>query len=246
MTADGATLAWAQSTGSQMQMWTLDLQHSAAPALLTTDTGSAVLNGAPDDLVIGAGRLYWTATPADDGNSTEVRSVALTGGPVTVHKQPGSWQLTTWPWLVNGADSPRGTTALDNLSTGQVVTVSGGDLETVHCTPAWCLVVSVSDGAYRVEVRHPDGTASQTVASGQIVPTIADIVALNRFVVLSEAAAYSDLTGTRQILVFDLSTQHTINLSAAARTVSYSNGVLWWSTGTQASPVWHAVDLRTV
>jgi hypothetical protein len=59
-------------------------------------------------------------------------------------------------------------------------------------------------------------------------------------------ASYTDLTGTEQLLVYDLDTRRTVRVSAAARTAAFSAGVLWWTTGTQDAPVWPALDLVTV
>jgi hypothetical protein len=242
--ANGDTLAWAESTGRGQQLWTINLRDGRPARELTADTGQAVLDGSPYDLVIANSRVYWTAKAP---GVTEIRSVALTGGPVDVHPEPGNWTLSTWPWLVNGSGDVLGTTAMRDMTTDRDVPVSGGgDRQTTHCDPTWCVVTSLADGGDRIDVMHPDGTARQVVSSGQVAPGIDDIVALDRYVVVTQVAAYSDLTGTRQVAVFDLGTQRMISISAGALTVAYSDGVLWWSTGTQDSPVWHAIQLPTV
>ena len=69
---------------------------------------------------------------------------------------------------------------------------------------------------------------------------------LDRFEVLSQQTAVSDLTGHLQLLVYDVTTRSTVEISPDAFDVSYRAGVLWWSTGTQQSFLRHAVDLRTV
>jgi hypothetical protein len=170
--------------------------------------------------------------------------VALTGGPVQVQPEPGRWALSAWPWLVNGGGDAAGTTALRNLDTGRDTVVAVADArQTAHCDPTWCVVVSLSAGGYQVEVVHPDGTGRRTVTTGQVAPELGDLVALDRYVVLAQVSSYTDLTGTRQVLVYDLTTQRMIQLTAGARTVSYGNGVLWWTTGTRDAPVWHALEL---
>ena len=244
LTAAGDVLAWAESTGQNQQLWTINLRDGRPARELTADTGQAVLNGSAYDLLIANSRVYWTATAP---GVTEIRSVALTGGPVDVRPETGNWTLSAWPWLVNGSGDVLGTTAMRDMVTGRDVPISGGgDRQTTHCDPVWCVVTSLADGGDRIDVMHPDGTGRQVVASGQVAPGIDDTVALERYVVVSQVSAYSDLTGTRQLVVFDLNTQRMVSISAGARTVSYTDGVLWWSTGTQDSPVWHALQLPTV
>jgi hypothetical protein len=240
----GDALVWAEDSSGSRRLWTVSLRAPASPRQLTTQTGAAILNGTPYDLVIADGRVYWAAADPQRPDLTEIRSVALTGGPVDVRQETGSWTLSSWPWLVNGSGDTAGTTDLLNMVTDRDVAIGiAGDRETAHCDPTWCLVVSLSADGYRVEVVHPDGTARRTVTTGQIAPELGDLVALGRYIVLAQVSSYTDLTGTRSVLVYDLSTQRMVQLSSGARTVAYSNGVLWWSTGTRDAPVWHAIDL---
>jgi hypothetical protein len=242
--SSGDVLAWAEGRNDPVQLWTVNLRDGRPARELTGDTGQAILNGTPHDLLIAHDRLYWTAAVAEP-NVTEIRSVALTGGPVQVRTESGTWDLSTWPWLVNGRGDPTGATQLRNMITGRDVAVSRNSRQATHCDPTWCVVVALSGDGYQIDITHPDGTGRLAVASGQVSPAIDDQVALGRFVVMSQVAPYSDLTGTRQLLVFDLATRRTVEVSPAARTVSYSDGVLWWSTGTQDAPVWHTLALPT-
>jgi hypothetical protein len=75
---------------------------------------------------------------------------------------------------------------------------------------------------------------------------VADVAVLDRFEVLSQQTAVSDLTGHIQLLIYDVTARSTVEISPDAFDVSYRAGVLWWSTGTQQSFLRHAVDLRTV
>jgi hypothetical protein len=250
-TSAGDIVAWAETTsGGHAQLWTVNVRDNRPARLLTADTGEAVLNGSPHDLVIANDRLYWTASDPQHRDLTEVRSVALTGGSVTIVTEPGTWDLSVWPWLVDGRGDTNGTTQLRDLLTNRVVKVPTAPRQTTHCDPTWCVQVSLSSeavGGYDIDVVHPDGSGQLTVASGQVAAANFDVVALERFVVISQVTTtYTDLTGTNQLVVFDLSTRRTVVVSAAARTSAYSGGVLWWTTGTQDAPVWHALDLRTV
>jgi hypothetical protein len=242
------TLAWAETShGAHVQLWTVNVRDGQPARLVTDDTGDAVLNGSPYDLLIADGRLYWTASDAQHHDLTEIRSVALTGGSVSVLTEPGAWSLSVWPWLVDGREDTTGTTQLRNLLTNRVVPVATAPRHTTHCDPIWCVQVALADAGYQIDVVRPDGSARLSVARGPVSPAIFDVVALERFVVISQVtASYSDLTGTDQLLVYDLATRRTVEVSAAARTASCSAGVLWWTTGTQDAPVWHALDLRTV
>jgi hypothetical protein len=246
-TLAGDVLAWAEDeAGGHLGLWTINLRDGRPARQLTADTGAAVLDGSPYDLVIKSDRLYWAATSAERRDVTEIRSVALTGGPVDVHTEPGTWELSTWPWLVNGLGDPTGTTAVENILTHQNLAIPRDIHRSTHCSPTWCEVVSPVGDGFHVELMHPDGTSREPVAHGTALPALAEVAALDRFEVLSQIDLYSDLTGTKQLLVFDIATQRTVDVSRGTWSVSYNNGLLWWSTGTQETPIWHALDLRTV
>jgi hypothetical protein len=154
----GDVLVWAEGTArGGTQMWKVNLRDGRPAQKLTSDTGSAAFYHSQYDLVVNAGRLYWVASRNDD--VTEVRSVALTGGPVQTRAVPGDWQLSAWPWLVNGITAATGTTLLRNLNTDRNLAISGtGSRSTTQCSPLWCQVVTLSrDGYNRIDLMHPDG-----------------------------------------------------------------------------------------
>ena len=93
---------------------------------------------------------------------------------------------------------------------------------------------------------HPDGTARELVADGTALPRSPRWRRWTASRCCRRLDPYSDLTGTKQLLVFDIATRRTVEVSRGTRTVSYNGGMLWWSTGAREAPVWHAVDLRTV
>jgi hypothetical protein len=246
-TLAGDVLVWAEdAAGGHLELWTIDLGDGSAARRLTADTGAAALGGSPHDLVVADGRLYWAAPPATGRGSTEIRSVPLTGGPVDVRIQPGTWELSAWPWLVNGIGDSGTTTALRNMVSDRDLTVPKVGRQSTYCSPAWCEAVSLSGDGYRIELMHPDGTARDPIASGTALPAGADVALLDRFVVLAQVDPYSDLTGTKQLLVFDIATRRTVEVGRGTRTVSSGGGLLWWSTGTQQAAVWHVLDLRTI
>jgi hypothetical protein len=195
--------------------------------------------------VIADGREHWVA--AGRGEVTELRSVALAGGPVEVRDQPGTWALSAWPWIVDGVTAAGGATQLLNLTTGQTLKAPSSSRGVTACSPAWCQLVSLTKtGDSRIEVMHPDGSARRTAAEGTAATVISDPVVLDRFEVFSQQTGTSDLTGDIQLMAYDVRTRSLIEVSPDAFAVSYRAGVLWWSTGSQDSFVRHALDLRTV
>lgn len=246
-TRAGDLLAWVEDTSAgRRQLWSINLRQPQPARQLTADLGDAVLNGVPHDLVIAGGRLYWTAGTPQHRDTTEIRSIALAGGPTTTRVEPGQWHLSAWPWLANGAGQPAGTTALTNMTTHQTITVPGTGLHTTTCDPVWCQIVTLTrDLAPRTDLMHPDGSTRLHIP-GVTVPATSDVAPLNRFEILSATGPYSNATGTSQLLIFDLATRRTVQISPAARGAAYNAGVLWWSTGPAGTSIWHTLDLRTI
>ncbi|HET9517925.1 MAG TPA: hypothetical protein VFO77_09395 [Actinoplanes sp.] len=249
LTADGDVLAWAETAaGGRTSMWTVDLRTGTAPRRLTSDTGKALFYDSQYDLVIADGRLHWAAAANSATDpSTEVRSVALTGGPVAVREEPGEWAMSAWPWLVDGFGDRTGTTRLRNMVTFKEVKVPGSGAELVTCSPAWCRVLVMQGGGLaRIDLMRPDGSDRVRAAGGTAAAAITDVAVLDRFEVLSETGPETDLTGTARLLVFDSATGGTVDLAPDAQSAAYRGGVLWWSTGDQDNTQWHTLDLRTV
>ncbi|GIE48597.1 hypothetical protein Ani05nite_21310 [Amorphoplanes nipponensis] len=243
----GDDLAWVESAdGGATELWTA--KTSGGPARrLTTDTGNAVFFGSQWDLVLAGGRVHWAAAGPGGEPTTEIRSVALTGGAVAVREEPGSWALTAWPWLTDGGGDQAGTTRLRNTETGRDTPVETSGPELITCAPAWCRVLVMNgDGLARIDLMHPDGSARRRIAGGAAGAAVPDVAVLDRFELLSETAPDSDLTGTAGLLVYDIKADRTVDVTPAADGVFCRNGVLWWATGDQDSLAWHTLDLRTV
>jgi hypothetical protein len=246
-TVAGDELAWAESTEkTRARMWAVNLRDGAPARRLTSDTGSALFYDSQYDTVIADGRLYWTAAGPDPEKATEIRSVALAGGPVQVNTEPGTWALSAWPWLVNGFADQTGTTRLRNMATHRDIAVNSSGVELTTCSPTWCRVMVMSGGGLaRIDLMHPDGTARRRIAGSAGTAAITDVAPLDRFEVLAEAGPNSDLTGTEQLLVYEIASRRTVDIDAEASAVFCRNGVLWWSTGNRDDTVWHTIDLRT-
>jgi hypothetical protein len=245
-TATGDELVWTESTDhSRTQIWALDLRAGTAARRLTTDTGDTVFYGSQYDLVEAQGRVYWTAS-GHDGQVTEIRSVALIGGPVRIRREQGSWALTAWPWLNQGGDQAAAI-RLRNMATNRDATVDATGAELSTCSPTWCRVLVMnSAGLARIDLMHPDGTARQRIAGSTATAAVVDVAELDRFEILSEAGPDSGLTGTARLLVYDIATKHTVDISADVNGAYSRGGILWWSTGDQDAVTWHSIDLRTL
>jgi hypothetical protein len=246
VTVSGDVVVWAEARGDQPpRLWSVNLRDGRPPRQLTADTGQSRFYQSDYDLVIADGRARWVA--ADDNDVTELRSVALTGGPVQVTAEAGTWQLSVWPWLVDGLTAASGTTRLRNVVTGRDVAVSPNRTAVTNCSPHWCRVVSLTgDGFPRIDLMHPDGTDRRKVAEGPVETAVADVGALDRFEVYAQTGGNADLTGNVQLMVYDIAGRRTVQISPDAANVAYRGGVLWWSTGSRDLFLRHSLDLRTI
>ena len=240
---DGTTVAWIESVGGRSEVWAATWTGPARR--LTADTGNVLTYSSQYDLVVADGAAHWVA--ADGDAATEVRSVPLAGGKVTVRTEPGVWSLTTWPWLVDGAGDRTGATGLRNPVTFKDVEVNTGGAELTTCSPAWCRVLVITGGGVaRIDAMRPDGKDRRRIAGSEATAALTDVAVLDRFEVLAEPRPDSDLTGTEALVVHDLTSRTTVELSAAVDGAFSRDGVLWWATGDQDDIRWHTLDLRTV
>jgi hypothetical protein len=242
--ADGVVV-WTESTnGSPVRLWALDTRGRTPARRVTADTGNAVFYGSGYDLVIAGGRVYWTAAGRDP-TVTEIRSVALTGGAVRIRRESGVWALSAWPWLTSGEQSL--TVRLVNLDTGRTIAVRGSGPELSTCGPTWCRVTVLNAGGQvRVDLMRTGGGDRRRIAGSTTSAAVTDVAVLDRFEILSEAGPDSAVTGTARLLVYDIATQRTVDVSAEVTGAFSRGGVLWWGTGEPDDLTWHTIDLRTV
>jgi hypothetical protein len=246
ITVSGDAVVWAEAHGDRpSHLWTVNLRDGRAPRQVTADTGQARFYQSDYDLVIADGRVRWVA--GADNDVTEVRSVPLTGGRVQVTAQTGTWQLSVWPWLVDGLTSASGASTLRNVVTGRNLAVSPSRTAVTNCSPHWCRVVSLTgDGFPRIDLMRPDGTDRRRVAEGLVETAVTDVGTLDRFEVYAQTGGNADLTGNVQLMVYDIAGRRTVQVSPDAANVVYRGGVLWWSTGSRQLFLRHSLDLRTV
>jgi hypothetical protein len=245
MTVSGDELIWAESSGSRpVEIWAVRRDGGDA-RLLTADTGNTLFYGNQYDLVVADGRVYWVAGEGD--KTTQIRSVALTGGDVKVREEQGRWAQSAWPWLTDDTGAQSGTVRMRDQTTGRDVRVPFSGAEWGMCGPAWCRVMVMNgEGLARIDLMRPDGSDRRRIAGPNTQAAVSDVAVLDRFEILSEPGPEFDVTGVAGLIVHDLRTGRTVTLSTAADLAATKDGVLWWSTGTRETAVWHTLDLRTI
>ncbi|MEJ2857082.1 MULTISPECIES: hypothetical protein [unclassified Saccharothrix] len=208
-----------------------------APTPVTADTGRVVVLESQYDLVVHDGRASWAAVVGED---TEVRTVALAGGPIGTVVLRGRYALTAWPWATAAEVEAAGSSRLADLRTGEVTTVRGEGVELVDCTPAWCRVqVLRQSGTARLDLMRPDGSSRRRVGGREVRSAVADVVLLDRFAVVVD-------DGRGVLALYDAVGDRTADLATGFGTVLARGSFVWWSTGDNTRLTWHALDLRTL
>lgn len=241
----GDTLAWAEtSIDKGTTMWALDLTSDAPPRPLTDDTGDVVFFVSDYDLVIEGDRLHWAAVADTD---TELRSVPLAGGPVTLRTEKGQWAQSRWPLLVSAGSGQIGPVEIRDPVAKRTTTVNSGAAELPTCGPTWCRVLMLdSSGPGRIDLMRPDGSDRRDVANGTATASLIDVAVLDRFEVLTQASPDDPLGTNQQLYLYDINGDRLVQVAPSVGLVQYRGGMLWWSTGADETTVWHALDLRTL
>jgi hypothetical protein len=252
-TVSGDDVAWDESTAGTdsqavTQMWVMNWRTGQPPRALTTNVGDAVFFNSQYDMVIADGRLYWVAAARTKDPVTEVRSVPLTGGAVTVRQVPGAYAFSAWPWLVSAGTGQTGPVQLQNLDTGKRVTVTAQPTELVTCSPDWCrvLILSENSAPARMELMRPDGSKRQRIAGASVSSAVIDVAVLDRFEILARAGNNGAPTSNQQLLLYDLKHTRTVVVANGVGMVLSRGGMLWWSTGDNETLAWHALDLHAL
>ncbi|MER7276609.1 hypothetical protein ABT369_19415 [Dactylosporangium sp. NPDC000244] len=237
-TAADGQLYWAESSALadgayETRLWRAPLDGPAAPVSLTADMGAAVFFDSEYDLVIADGRVHWVAAPPDDGARTELRSVAVTGGPVTTTSFEGRFRHTTWPWLVSVDDTAP--LSLADPQTGERKVVTKAAAEQVVCTPVWCRsMVTAAGDRFLFDARHPDGSDRRRIPGDLTAITVDNAVA-GRYEIFT---TYRD--DRSALVAYDLQNSALLTLTADAGVSATRAGVVWWNEG----GAWKSVDLR--
>jgi hypothetical protein len=253
LVASGDDVVWAESTADTAghagtRIWKVNWRTAAPAVSLTADTGDAIFFNSQYDLVVAGGRVYWAAASRSEQVTTEVRSVALTGGKVEVRDVPGAYSLSAWPWMVSAGSGQAGPIDLLDLDSPRRVHVPAAQTELVTCSPTWCrvLVLSGTGGPARVDLMRSDGSERRRMAGGQASAATADVALLDRFEVLTQNGSSGGATSSQQLMLYDAVKKRTVLVSQGVGMVLARSGVLSWSTGDNEALVWHALDLRTL
>lgn len=228
-----------------VSLWSAGRSVGSATQLVP-DAGGALFNGSAYDMQVTGDRLYWVAsTGATD--STQLRSVPLTGGPVNVRTLPGAWTMTAWPWLVTAPGPAGGPVELFNLDTGQRVPVRAPANKSVTCGPKWCrLIADNAAQAGETDLVRPDGSDLLRVGDQNAVAIASDVALLDRFEPLLTALTSLNATTVSRLDLYDIAAHRTVLAESAATGAMAKGDYLWWSTGDNETAAWHAVDLRTL
>lgn len=247
----GDTVVWAESVsraGAQARttLWRANWRTAGRATLVTSNTGEASFLSREYDLMVSGGQVTWAAVGA--GGQTEVRSVGLGGGPVTITRLPGQYVLTASPWVVSLTGGRGSAVELVNLSTGERVTVGTSTAEIAACGPQWCRmgVLGADNALLRIDIQRPDGSQRSKIAGSEATPTIADVAILDRFVPLKTDRTAGRPVADVGLSLYDIATGATDLVAKEVANIQAYGGLLWWSTGTGAALTWHVVDLRTV
>jgi hypothetical protein len=229
----------------QASVWTA--RRDGGPAQpLTTTAGPATTSSSQFDLQVADGRLYWTTVSPGSVPTTELRSIAVSGGPVRVQSFPGSYGLTTWPWLTTTLGGIGGVNELRNAVTGQRVPVATGSADQPTCTPTRCRVQTSTASGTRITYGRPDGTGRRVVPPDAGTPATAEVALLDRFAVLTAPTSTDVNSALQRLVLDDLTADRRVTMDVGVTRVGGYGSWLWWSTGDQETLTWHLLDLSTL
>jgi hypothetical protein len=169
---------------------------------------------------------------------TEIRTVSVNGGAVSVDPLQGAFQLAGWPWLstVNiGVDAP---IELRNLETDERTVVRAQSSELMACSPKWCraLIVGTTASSTIIEMVKPDGSLRLRTADGSVAASTVDVALLDRYEIYSYSGG--------KLVLFDLETRKPAVIGHGVTQVVSRGPMLWWTTGDNETTAWHVLDLR--
>ncbi|MBB5871464.1 hypothetical protein F4553_004843 [Allocatelliglobosispora scoriae] len=246
---DGRRIAWLEQTAGadgsgDVKIWTAEI--GGAARVLTGDVGDFVFFNSMNDMVINGDRLLWAAAAPTETPRTEIRSVPLGGGSVSVTTVDGGYALAGGDWLVSAITGQTDQTELRHVVTTTRITVDAQPSELITCSPAWCraLVLGGDGGATRIDVMHPDGSGRVRAAAGAVTAALVDVGVLDRWEIYSRPGIGGSELSSQQLLVYDLDTHRLIVVADGVGQVLCRAGVLFWSSGQQETLTWHALDLH--
>ncbi|GIH21671.1 hypothetical protein [Rugosimonospora africana] len=252
ITVAGTRLFWIQSARSatglvKPSLWSAPTS-GGSPTMMSTDVGQPLFTGSRYDLEPVDDRLYWISADGDRTDVTQLRSVALTGGPVSTRMLTGAWRLTAWPWLVTAPSAPNTPPRLLNVHTGAVTPIRVPANKLVTCDQTWCRLIP-DDQTRRdgTDLVHADGTDRQHVAGKNSNPIANDPALLGRFEPMLTPVSRT-LAGTSlfRLSLYDTRRRALVQVASAVSKAGAQGDYVWWATGDNETLAWHALDLRTL
>jgi hypothetical protein len=251
ITATADRLFWMHTTDdgtghAKVSLW--DAPRSAGPARqVTADVGTPVFYGSQHDIQVVDGRLYWVAAHPGHNDQTELRSIALAGGPVTTRLISGWWAMSSWPWLITAPGASDTPMQLYNLSTGARTMVKVPASKQVYCSPAWCRMIpgNVANGTATDLVR-PDGSDQRRIGDANATAIASDVALRDRFEMLLTTVSSNPVTTVSRLTLYDIAQRRGVLIEPAATSAGARGDFLWWSTGDSETLAWHGLDLRTL
>jgi hypothetical protein len=230
---------------AQVSLWTAR-RSGGASRPLSADVGAPLFAGSAYDMQVVRDRLYWLAGAGTEA-TTELRSIPLAGGRVTVRPLPGAWTMAAWPWLVTAPSATGSPVELFNLDTGARVAVHAPTNKMVSCSPTWCrLIAGNASQTSATDLVHPDGTDLRRIGDQNAVAFASDVALRQRFEPLMTALSSANSTTVSRLDLYDIADSRAVLIEPAATNAAAKGDYLWWSTGDNETLAWHALDLRTL
>ncbi|NJC69582.1 hypothetical protein HC031_07585 [Planosporangium thailandense] len=256
VTAAGGRIYWMTSTPDDLGRPHTSLYRAEAaggqPRDLTDDTGRPDYYGTRYDLQVADGRVYWIATRNVDPPTSELRSIAVDGGPVSVRPLDSAYALTAWPWLTS--TPPLGQPLVQlNAVTGERRTIAPKPGEQLSCSPTWCRGTTSNATSTVITMRRLDGGGEVRVNTDGEGSATMDVAVLDRFELLAAplggptptSEGGQRATTSEKLTVYDLKTRRRVAVAVATAEGVHSPW-LWWSTGDNETLTWHLLDLTTL
>jgi hypothetical protein len=252
VTVTAGRLFWMHSEGNSdgladVSLWSAAVSGGPA-SMLTTDVGQPLFYGSQYDLVPADGRIYWTSAHADQPGSTELRSIAATGGTVNTQLFAGPWMLSHWPWLVTAPNAVNAPLRFMNTQTATITPITVPANKLVTCDHTWCrLIPDDRVHAEGIDLVRPDGSDRQHIGDKDSSPISSDPALLDRFEPLLITVS-ATLAGTpvSRLSLYDTGRRGLVQIAPAASKAGAQGNYVWWATGDNETLAWHGLDLRTL
>jgi hypothetical protein len=155
--------------------------------------------------------------------------------------------MSKWPWLVTAPSASDQPTRLQDLLTGQTVTVNAPANKQVTCSPTWCRMIPDNAAqATETDLIKLDGSDPRVIGDANAAAIASDVAMLDRFEVLMSIVNSSGRVAVSKLALYDIASKRSVLVDPAATNAGARGGFLWWSTGDNETLAWYGLDLRTL